>query len=273
MPGNIRLRRPLALPMALSESEALSELRFIAARNEVFRSYIGQGYHDTLTPGVIQRNILENPGWYTAYTPYQAEIAQGRLEALINFQTMVCDLTGMDISNASLLDEGTAAAEAMNTCHAARGAQGKKQAFFVSENVPPADDCGRADARAAAEHRGGRRRPRDGGRSGKSSSARWSNIRLPTARSTTTPGSRTRCMLPARCSSRRPIRWRCACSSRPVKWGADVAVGSTQRFGVPLGYGGPHAAYFAVKDEFKRIDARPSGRRFQGQQRQTRAIA
>ena len=115
-----------ACPLALSESEALSELRFIAARNRVFRSYIGQGYHDTLTPGVIQRNILENPGWYTAYTPYQAEIAQGRLEALINFQTMVCDLTGMDISNASLLDEGTAAAEAMNTCYAAKGASGQE---------------------------------------------------------------------------------------------------------------------------------------------------
>ena len=130
-------RARCAFPPALSESEALAELRGIAARNQVFRSYLGTGYSDTLTPGVIQRNILENPGWYTAYTPYQAEIAQGRLEALLNFQTMVCDLTGLEIANASLLDEGTAAAEAMALAYAVRGRPGKREAFFVSERCHP----------------------------------------------------------------------------------------------------------------------------------------
>ena len=112
VPPKIRLKRPLRLPAAASETSALTELRAIAAKNKVFRSYIGMGYYDTAVPGVIQRNILENPGWYTAYTPYQAEIAQGRLEALLNFQTVVTDLTGLQIANASMLDEGTAAAEA-----------------------------------------------------------------------------------------------------------------------------------------------------------------
>ena len=118
IPESIRFRKPLAIHAGLSEHEALAALRAISLKNRVFRSFLGLGYHDTLTPPVIQRNILENPGWYTAYTPYQAEIAQGRLEALLNFQTMVIDLTGLDIANASLLDEGTAAAEAMRTAAA-----------------------------------------------------------------------------------------------------------------------------------------------------------
>src|SRR5437868_15154732 len=134
IPKNIRLNRQLDLPNAKLESEALAELRAIARKNKVARSFIGAGYYDCITPSVIQRNILENPGWYTAYTPYQAELAQGRLEALLNFQTMVSDLTGLDIANASLLDESTAAAEAMTLCHAVGSGRRK---FFVADNCHP----------------------------------------------------------------------------------------------------------------------------------------
>jgi len=136
VPESIRLRRPLAIHAGLSEYEALGALRRISKHNEVFRSYLGLGYNACITPPVIQRNVLENPGWYTAYTPYQAEIAQGRLEALLNFQTMVMDLTGFEIANASLLDEGTAAAEAMALAYAARGKAGK-EVFFVADSCHP----------------------------------------------------------------------------------------------------------------------------------------
>src|SRR5204863_600506 len=132
----IRWREGLDLPKGLTEAEVLTYFRALAAKNQVFRSFIGMGYADCVTPPVIQRNILENPGWYTAYTPYQAEIAQGRLEALLNFQQMVMDLTAMDIANASLLDEATAAAEAMHLCHAMRGSN-ERNVFFVSETCHP----------------------------------------------------------------------------------------------------------------------------------------
>src|SRR6266478_3932508 len=134
VPRKIRLRQGLSLPKGLTELEVLTYFRALAARNQVFRSFIGMGYSDCVTPPVIQRNILENPGWYTAYTPYQAEIAQGRLEALLNFQTMITDLTALDIANASLLDEGTAAAEAMALC---RAAVGGRTTFFVADNCHP----------------------------------------------------------------------------------------------------------------------------------------
>src|SRR6266487_3528814 len=137
IPKNIRLDRRLDLPEAKSESEALAELRAIAKKNRVTRSFIGAGYSDCITPPVIQRNILENPGWYTAYTPYQAELAQGRLEALLNFQSMVTDLTSLDISNASLLDEATAAAEAMALCYHAATGRDSRNRFFVADNCHP----------------------------------------------------------------------------------------------------------------------------------------
>ena len=252
VPTNIRLRRPLAIPTGLSESEALGELRFISARNQVFRSYLGMGYADTLTPGVIQRNILENPGWYTAYTPYQAEIAQGRLEALINFQTMVCDLTGMDIANASLLDEGTAAAEAMALAYAAKGVPGKRESFFISALCHPqtiavvqtrARPLGirvvvghHADAALDGTFFGALvQYPATDG-SIFDYGAFCGQVHAAGALAIVAADPLALCLL-----------------KPPGEFGADVAVGTTQRFGVPLGYGGPHAAYFAVKDEYKRL--------------------
>src|SRR5690606_35470523 len=140
LPDDIRLKHDLGLPKALSENEYLSHLKLLSEKNKIFKTYIGLGYHESLVPSVIKRNILENPGWYTAYTPYQAEIAQGRLEALLNFQTVICDLTGMELANASLLDEGTAAAEAMSMLYSVRSREQKKNEtnkFFVSDDVLP----------------------------------------------------------------------------------------------------------------------------------------
>jgi glycine dehydrogenase len=137
VPKRIRTKQPLALDRPRTEFEAIAELRKVAAENQIFRSYIGMGYSDCITPPVIQRNILENPGWYTQYTPYQAEIAQGRLEALLNFQTMIMDLTSMEIANASMLDEGTAAAEAMHLAYAVKGRDQGRHSFFVSEACHP----------------------------------------------------------------------------------------------------------------------------------------
>ncbi len=250
VPADIRLRGLLKVPAAKSEQEVLAELRAIAAQNQVFRSYLGMGYHDTYTPGVILRNVLENPGWYTAYTPYQAEIAQGRLEALLNFQTMVSDLTGLEIANASLLDEGTAAAEAMHLTEAVSSHDGKR-VFLVDAACHPQTI---AVVRTRAE-------------------VRSIEVVVGDPATFTFGGGVIGALLqyPATDGAIRDYRALCKTAhdagalvtvasdllaltllAPPGEWGADIAVGNSQRFGVPLGYGGPHAAFFATRDQFKR---------------------
>jgi glycine dehydrogenase len=251
VPAAIRLKRPLALPRGMSEFEALANMRRIAAKNRVLRSYIGLGYHDCITPPVIQRNVLENPGWYTAYTPYQAEIAQGRLEALLNYQTMVMDLTGLEIPNASLLDEGTAAAEAMAMAYAARGQEGK-EVFFVSDECHPQTiDVVKTRSHArGVEVVVGDWKSYDFG-----ANTFGALVQYPS-----TDGAvydyREFCER-AHAAGALVVAaadlLSLALLTPPGEWGADVCVGNSQRFGVPMGYGGPHAAFFATKDEFKRI--------------------
>jgi len=254
VPDNIKLTNKLSLDPAMSEQEFASHIQELASKNQVFKSYIGLGYHQSVIPAVIQRNILENPGWYTAYTPYQAEIAQGRLEALLNFQTMVIDLTGMEIANASLLDEATAAAEAMTLLFSVRSREQKKSnavKFFVSEEVLPQTLSllqTRAEPIGIQLHIGSHtdfdfssdffgailQYP---GKSGQVydytsfiSQANEADIKVAVA---------------ADILSLVKLR-------APGEMGADVVVGTTQRFGIPLGYGGPHAAYFATKEAYKR---------------------
>ena len=248
VPKAIRLGRKLNLPAPLGEFAALAELRRIAGENKVFRSFIGQGYYDTITPPVIQRNVLENPGWYTQYTPYQAEISQGRLEALLNFQTMVTDLTAMDIANASMLDEATAAAEAMTMSLRLKDG---RNIFFVSENCHPQNIevvrsraqalkievvVGNHETFAFTEKVFGAlvQYPDTFGAihdyTGFAEKAHAAGAMLTVA----TDLLALTLIKP------------------PGEFGADIAVGSAQRFGVPLGYGGPSAAFFATRDEFKR---------------------
>ena len=250
VPASIRLRTPLNLPASRSEHGLLAELRGIAAQNQTFRSFIGLGYHDCITPGVIQRNILENPGWYTQYTPYQAEIAQGRLEALLNFQTLVTDLTGLEIANASLLDEGTAAAEAMAMCHAIKGG-GEGQSIFVSETCHPQTIevlRTRADALGVAVVTGSHHTF--------DFSTRVFAVLVQYPATDGTVHDFAAFAAKAHLAGAMVIVAADPLSltllKPPGEFGADVAVGSTQRFGVPLGYGGPHAAYFATRDAFKR---------------------
>jgi glycine dehydrogenase len=248
VPQKIRLGKKLNLPAARSEFEALAELRRVASENKVFRSFIGQGYYDTITPPVIQRNVLENPGWYTQYTPYQAEISQGRLEALLNFQTMVSELTALDIANASMLDEATAAAEAMTMSLRLRDG---RNIFLVSETCHPQTiEVVRSRAEAlkievvVGNHETFSFSERVFGAlvqypdtfgaihdySGFVEKAHAAGAMLTVA----TDLLALTLLKP------------------PGEFGADIAVGSAQRFGVPLGYGGPHAAFFATRDEFKR---------------------
>jgi glycine dehydrogenase len=256
IPASIRLNRPLNIPGAMSESEYLKHMSSLAATNKVFRSYIGMGYYGTYTPSVIRRNIFENPGWYTQYTPYQAEISQGRLEALLNYQTMVSDLTGLPIANASLLDEGTAAAEAMTmlfdlASKKSKNGIGRPQSFFIDKNIFPQT---LAVVQSRAEPLGINLQIGD-----------WSTwdggeeffgvlIQYPDA-----SGAIHNYKSRIEAWQQKGIRV-AVCSdllaltllAPPGHWGADIAVGNSQRFGVPMGYGGPHAAFFATKEEFKR---------------------
>ncbi|HET7188840.1 MAG TPA: aminomethyl-transferring glycine dehydrogenase, partial [Gemmatimonadaceae bacterium] len=251
IPAAIRLARPLAIHGGRSEHEALAALRTIARKNRVFRSFLGYGYSDTFTPPVIQRNILENPGWYTAYTPYQAEIAQGRLEALLNFQTMVMDLTGLEIANASLLDEGTAAAEAMFMAYQAKGSDSRNTLFIDGRCHPQTIDVVQTRAHA----RGIQTMVGDAATTTFGDTIFGALLSYPT-----TDGA----VLDYRAVTEQVHAagglvivatdlMSLVLITPPGEWGADVCVGNSQRFGVPLGYGGPHAAFFATKDEFKRM--------------------
>ncbi len=254
IPQDIRLREDLPLGDPMSEHDFLNHIHALSRKNSVFKSYIGLGYHESITPSVIKRNILENPGWYTAYTPYQAEIAQGRLEALLNFQTMICDLTGMELANASLLDESTAAAEAMTMLFDVRSREQKKNnvvKFFVSEEVLPQTlsllqtrskplgidlvvgdhqdfDFGTSFFGALLQYPGKYGQLFDYGSF--VTKAQENEIKVAVAADILSLVK----LVP------------------PGEFGADVVVGTTQRFGIPLGYGGPHAAYFATKEIYKR---------------------
>jgi glycine dehydrogenase len=249
VPAAIRLEHGLELPPPVSEEQALAELKQKASKNRVLRSFIGMGYHDCHTPAVIRRNVLENPGWYTQYTPYQAEIAQGRLEALINFQTMVADLTGLPLANASLLDEATAAAEAMTLCRAL--AKPGRDVFFVAEDCHPQTI---AVVRTRAEPLG--IRVQVGPAAAIDGAQQLIGVLL---QYPATDGVvRDLAPLVARAHADGALvavatdLLALTLLVPPGEMGADIALGSAQRFGVPLGYGGPHAAFFAVRDEHRR---------------------
>lgn len=255
VPASIRMQEPLDIAPALSESDYLRHVQGLASKNQVFRNFIGLGYHPTATPSVIQRNILENPGWYTAYTPYQAEIAQGRMEALLNYQTMVVDLTGMELANASLLDEATAAAEAMTMLLGARTREQQKRnatKFFVdTEALPQVKSLlstrgipqgielveGTTDSFVPSDDFFG------------------ALIQYPTAFGAVKDGK----SFVAACAEKEiqvavaADLMSLALLTPPGEWGAAVVVGTSQRFGIPMGFGGPHAAYFATKEDYKRF--------------------
>src|SRR6267154_908145 len=249
LPSAIRQATPLDLGPALNETEALAHMRELASRNQVFTSMIGQGYSATILPAVIQRNILENPAWYTAYTPYQPEISQGRLEALFNFQTMICDLAGLDVANASLLDEATAAAEAMAL--AERAAQGNAKAFFIDREVHPQT---LAVLRTRAEPLGWNLIVGDPLTDLDKADVFGGLLQYPG-----TSGA-VRDLRPAIAGLHAKGALAIVAAdllavtllASPGELGADIAVGSAQRFGVPMGYGGPHAAYMAVREPLKR---------------------
>jgi glycine dehydrogenase len=250
IPQKIRLTKPLNLPAAKSEFDYLNTLKQTASKNKVFKSFIGKGYYDVIVPGVIQRNILENPGWYTQYTPYQAEIAQGRLQALLNFQTMVIDLTGMEIANASLLDEGTAAAEAMFMQYTLRK-NNNANVFFVSEELfPQTIDI----LKTRSEPYGIELRIGDHRTVELTDDMFGAIVQYPAG-----DGAVYNYADFAAKGHEKGIKltvvadlMSLALLTPPGEWGADIVVGSSQRFGVPMGFGGPHAAFFATKEEYKR---------------------
>lgn len=257
VPESIRLQQPLRLAPAQTEHEFLADLKGIASENKIFKSYIGMGYYDCITPPVILRNLLENPGWYTQYTPYQAEIAQGRLESLLNFQTMVIDLTKLEIANASLLDEGTAAAEAMHLMYAARTKEsvqkGAETLFVSDECFPQTIDV----LKTRSEPLGitllvGNHATVDWDKHPEifgailQYPATNGDVHDYTAFCAAAHAHHAMVCVAADLMS-------LALLTPPGEFGADIAVGSAQRFGVPMGYGGPHAAYFATKEEYKRL--------------------
>jgi glycine dehydrogenase len=251
IPESIRSRQPLAIGEAETEAESLAQLARIAGQNQVWRSFLGQGYHGCILPPVIRRNILENPNWYTAYTPYQAEVAQGRLEALLIFQTMIIDLTGLPVANASLLDEATAAAEAMSLAQAARSKDGYKDTFFVSDTCHPqtiAVVSTRARARGIRIIIGDHREKLPDRCFGVLVQYPATDGIVYDYRELRAAADRAEALLVVAAD---PLSL--TLLTPPGEWGADIAVGSTQRFGVPMAYGGPHAAYFATREEFKRL--------------------
>lgn len=254
IPDDIRLKESLQLDAPMSEYEYLNHIEAVSKKNKVFRSYIGLGYHEAIVPSVIKRNILENPGWYTAYTPYQAEIAQGRLEALLNYQTMVCDLTGMELANASLLDESTAAAEAMALLYDVRERSQKKadvHKFFVSEEILP-QTLSVLQTRAipiGVELVVGNHQEFDFSNEFYGAIVQYPGKHGQVYDYTDFVGK----------ANANGIKVAVAADilslvklKAPAEFGADVVVGTTQRFGIPLGYGGPHAGYFATKEAYKR---------------------
>ncbi len=254
VPDGIRLKKDLDLDPAISEFEFTKHIGELGRKNKQYRTYIGLGYNAGITPAVIQRNILENPGWYTAYTPYQAEIAQGRLEALLNYQTMIADLTGMELANASLLDESTAAAEAMTLLHAVRERDQKKNnfdKFFVDQDTLPQT---KALLKTRAIPLGIELVEGNPDEMDLNDSFYGILLQYPGASGLVKDYTAF-----AKTCQEKNIRIAVAADimslvmlEAPGHWGADVVVGTTQRFGIPLGYGGPHAAYFATREDFKR---------------------
>ena len=246
VPPSILSQEKLNIPDSLSESEVISKLKFLSSNNKMFKNFLGHGYYGTITPGVIKRNILENPGWYTQYTPYQAEIAQGRLEALLNFQTMVCDLTGMEISNASLLDEATAAAESMSmACNILRG---KRSTFIVSEDINPQTVNvvkTRADPLGIKIITGNSKFDDD---------TFGILLQYPTSSgyiedySTIVKEAHANDCIVIVATDLLSL----CLLQPPGEWGADIVIGNSQRFGVPMGFGGPHAAFMATRKKYKR---------------------